>query len=195
MCSQFSGISEKKQCKNNKFFACYQFSALVEKAASEKSSSRLGNESVDSSGCEGFVRKFPCHCPFGTMECDFRLAGGLCGNTKIERRRGRFPDFQLCLHRGAAVPVSVPAASPSTFSFLQPATAKAAASSIKQALFIFVYVLFRIVPEHYLQKYKILVIQPASRLYQVVSCTRSNEPREELSSNSGRLLFPTVMSV
>lgn len=110
MCSQFSGISEKKQCKNNNFFACYQFSALVEKAASEKSSSRLGNESVDSSGSEGFVRKFPCHCPFGTMECDFRFVGRLCGNTKIERCRGRFPDFQLCLHRGAAVPVSVPAA-------------------------------------------------------------------------------------
>lgn len=107
MCSQFSGISEKKQCKNNNFFACYQFSALVEKAASEKSSSRLVNESVDSSGCEGFVRKFPCHCPFGTMECDFRLAGGLCGNTKIERRRGR---FQLQGRNSQGVGLTAPAA-------------------------------------------------------------------------------------
>lgn len=107
MCSQFSGISEKKQCKNNKFFACYQFSALVEKAASEKSSSRLGNESVDSSGSEGFVRKFPCHCPFGTMECDFRFVGRLCGNTKIERCRGR---FQLQGRDGQRVGLTAPAA-------------------------------------------------------------------------------------
>lgn len=174
MCSQFSGISEKKQCKNNNFFACYQFSALVEKAASEKSSSRLGNESVDSSGCEGFVRKFPCHCPFGTMECDFRLAGGLCGNTKIERRRGR---FQLQGRNSQGVGLTAPAAPFYCVEFV-----RAAKPETKNA-------------HTYLQKYKILVIQPASRLYQVVSCTRSNEPREELSSNSGRLLFPTVMSV